>query len=335
MRLANLAAALLLGGCAAAPNLDGEMPYDTLGEYGLFSGDLSLLQPAGGVLPFEPVAPLWSDGATKRRHLVVPAGEAATFDGAGVWGFPPRSVVAKTFSTSDAVPVETRLMLNLDSGWEAYTYVWDEGAEDARRVDGGDVLSVDLGFGAQEYVVPSREECGWCHDRDGQAWLLGVTGPQAVKEVERDGDQVDQVAWLVEQGLFGDSAVDTSAVEGLVDPYAAGDLDRRVRSYLDVNCAHCHRSGARADVQGLRFAATESDPAALGLCRSPAVGGAGSGGLGDVIVPGEPAASVLVYRMEADSYGIRMPERFTRVRDADGIGLVKDWISAMEPPGCD
>ena len=326
---------VLLAGCVSGPNLDGEMPYETLAEYGLFSGDPGLLEPASGVLLFEPVAPLWSDGAAKHRHLVLPEGEAATFDAAGVWQFPERSVIAKTFGPSDGRPVETRLLLRLDSDWEAVTYLWDEAGEDAHRVDDGDVLSVDLGQGEQDNVVPSQVECGWCHDRDGQSHLLAITGPQALRPVERDGAPVDQIDWLAEQGLFGDAAVDGSAVEPLVDPYADGDLGPRARSYLDVNCAHCHRAGARADVGGLRLAATETDLGSLGLCRPPSVGGAGAGGRADVIVPGDPDASVLVFRMEAGSAGIRMPEKFTRLIDAEGAALVREWIAGMSPVGCD
>ncbi len=101
---------------------------------------------------------------------------------------------------------------------------------------------------------------------------------------------------LVEQGLFGDAAVDTSAVEPLVDPQA--------------------------------------DRLGIGLCRTPVVGGFGSGGLSEVIVPGEPDASVLVYRMQASSLGIRMPE-FVRLIDDEGVSLIADWIAAMEPTGCD
>lgn len=334
MKLHTLPALLLMTGCAVGPNLDGDMPYATLSEYGLFSGDISLLEPTVGVLPFEPIAPLWSDRAAKFRHLVVPVGEVATFDPEGAWLFPPRSVVAKTFATSAGVPVETRLLILLDGRWEAYTYVWDETLEDARRVDGGAVLTVDLGEGEQEFLVPSQEECGWCHDRDGEAYLLAITGPQSVRPVERDGESVDQVAWLAEQGLF-DSAPDTSAVETLLEPLGTGDLDRRARSYLDVNCAHCHRAGARADVQGLRLAATETDMEAVGVCRQPAVGGAGAGGLSDVIVPGDPDASVLSFRMETSSSGIRMPEQFTTVIDPDGVSLVREWISSLTPAGCD
>jgi uncharacterized repeat protein (TIGR03806 family) len=324
----------LLPGCATGPNLDGDMPYDTLSEYGLFSGELALLEPSGGVLPFDPIAPLWSDGSSKSRHLAVPDGEAVTFDPVGPWEFPLRSVVEKSFATSDGVPVETRLLVHLDSGWEAYTYVWDADAQDAVRLDGGDVLTVDLGAGEQEFQVPSQEECGYCHDRDGEAFLLAITGPQSLRQVERGSESVDQVDWLAEQGLFGDVAVDTSTIEPLVDPYADGALEPRARSYLDANCAHCHRAGARADVQGLRFLATEADLEAVGVCRTPAVGGVGSGGLSDVIVPGEPDASVLVYRMEATSLGICMPE-FVRLIDTEGVDLIADWIAAMEPTGCD
>lgn len=325
----------LMAACASGPDLDGELPYDTLSEYRFFEGPQRDFVPTAGVLPFEPASPLWSDAAAKVRHLALRPGETVGYDAVGEWVFPVPSAVTKTFTTFDGAPVETRVLLNLDSGWEAYTYLWDADLEDAERVDDGAVLTVDLGAGDQEFVIPSAEECGWCHDQAGEARLLAITGPQAARQVERDGQSVDQVQWLADQGLFGDEQPDDSAVVALPDPHGDASLDDRARSYLHTNCAHCHRDGARADQEGLRFSFTEVDLEAVGVCRTPASTGAGAGGLDHVIVPGAPDESIIMFRMESSSLSLLMPEWFTRTTDVAGVALVRDWIDAMEPVDCD
>lgn len=318
------------------PNLGEEMPYDTLGEYALYVGEPAALDPSEGVLPFEPVAPLWSDGAGKVRHLAVPPGTAVEYAAQGPWGFPLHSAVVKTFLDQADRPVETRLLLQMEEGWEAYTYVWDAAGEEAERVDDGGTVDLDPSEAEQPFAVPTREECGWCHDRSGQAYLLAITGPQAARTVDRDGEDVDQVAWLAEQGLFGAEAPETSDVSPpLVEPMGGAGLQERARSYLHANCAHCHRDGARANDQELRFLASVDDPAALGVCRSPAAIGAGAGGLDHLIVPGAPDESILVFRMETDSPGLRMPEQFVLTPHDEGRALIRQWVQSMEAVECD
>jgi hypothetical protein len=70
------------------------------------------------------------------------------------------------------------------------------------------------------------------------------------------------------------------------------------------------------------------------VCRNPFAAGAGTGGRLYDVVPGDPDASILVYRMESLDADARMPELGTRVIDPAGIELVRAWIAGMEGDDC-
>src|SRR5262249_18430835 len=97
----------------------------------------------------------------------------------------------------------------------------------------------------------------------------------------------------------------------------AAPLDLRARSYLDANCAHCHRPGhpiratfdARFDASVVG-AAVVSD--SLGLTEPR------------VIVPGDAARSMALHRMtRAD--GFRMPPLASNVPDRAAIAVLTEW----------
>ena len=66
------------------------------------------------------------------------------------------------------------------------------------------------------------------------------------------------------------------------------------------------------------------------MSKHPVAAGRGSGGLKQVIVPGDPDASILMYRMASIEPGVAMPELGRSVEDADGLALIRAWIAAME-----
>jgi hypothetical protein len=68
----------------------------------------------------------------------------------------------------------------------------------------------------------------------------------------------------------------------------------------------------------------------LGVLKSPVAAGRGSGKNRYGIVPGKPQESILVYRMESNDPGIRMPELGRQIEHQEGIALVKAWIKTMQ-----
>ncbi|GMV38477.1 MAG: hypothetical protein AMXMBFR64_01930 [Myxococcales bacterium] len=326
------------------PALGG--PYPLLSDYRLFTGDPALQVPSPGVLPYEVAAPLWSDHARKHRFLVLPPGEVAAPTPDDTWALPVGTILVKTFGFAESLDdpdspellVETRLLIHEDrpSGptWGAYVYLWTEDQSDAVRLDGGTIVKVSYSRDAQAletpYVVPNTNQCVDCHALHKVARPIGITTRQLARQVKRGEQVVDQLAWLAAQGAL----MVPPQGEGLADPYGDGPVEPRARAWLDANCGHCHRDGGSGGPSGLSLLASESDPARYGVCKPPVAAGPGTGGRHHDIVPGDPDASILVYRIASTSPAVKMPEIPNLLVDEPGISLIRDWISAMPPQDC-
>src|SRR5262249_26337657 len=112
------------------------------------------------------------------------------------------------------------------------------------------------------------------------------------------------------------------------DP-ATGSLDQRARAWLDVNCAHCHNPNGPARQSGLDLRLAQADPARWGVWKTPVAAGRGSGGRAYGIVPGKPDESILLYRLQATTPGVLMPDLGRRLVDEEGVALIRAWIAAL------
>jgi hypothetical protein len=72
----------------------------------------------------------------------------------------------------------------------------------------------------------------------------------------------------------------------------------------------------------------------LGRCKLPIAAGKGTGDRRHDIVPGQPDASILSYRMVSEDPAAMMPELGRSVVHDEGVQLIRDWIAAMQG-GCD
>jgi hypothetical protein len=117
------------------------------------------------------------------------------------------------------------------------------------------------------------------------------------------------------------------------DP-ASGTVEERARMWLDVNCSACHNSrGGAARTSGLYLDLAQADLHELGLCKPPIAAGRGSGGRSYGIVPGQPDASILVFRLESIEADVKMPELGRNLVDEQGVALIRQWIAEL-PGGC-
>ena len=103
----------------------------------------------------------------------------------------------------------------------------------------------------------------------------------------------------------------------------------RARAYLDVNCAHCHQPGGSASNSGLDLRWEQDDPHAIGIRKPPVAAGRGAGGHKVSIAPGDPDASILLFRMESTEPGVAMPELSRSTVDDDGVAVIRQWIAEM------
>lgn len=300
-----------------------------LSETGLFS-DTAALTPAEGLIPYAPTVELWSDGAAKRRWLVLPEGGTIGFAEDGPWSFPVGTVTVKHFELplDDRDPertrrLETRVMVHETAGWAGYTYRWNEAETDARLVPSPEVGTFEVVRGgetrAQRWSFPAGSDCLQCHT-ESYGRVLGIR----MRQVR------DTVALWRDQGLF---AAPPGELAGLpahprIDD-ANAPLEVRARAYLDVNCALCHNPGRpSAAPMDLRI---ETPLEKMGIV-SERPGDAF--GLTDEqrVHPGVPGASSIWARMGTLGPQ-RMPPLASSVIDERGRELVAAWIASLEVTG--
>lgn len=320
------------------------VPYDSLSTYRFFEGAMAALQPSAGLIPFAPITPLFSDGAHKSRFLWMPQGVAAQYvNDSSVFAFPDGAVLIKNFWFDDVQPlgerriIETRVMYRLSGTWHFAEYVWNDEQTEAVLDMNGSFTDVqyldDDGIPRNvQYRLPAAAECMTCHKSFGEASPIG-TKPQHLNTVftYADGTANQLAKWSDVGYLEGGFPGTIETVAKWDDP--AEDLTRRVRAYLDMNCAHCHREGGHCDYRPMRFAwHRTADLAGIGVCVPPH----------DPLLPqheyivtaGDTARSLLYFRLNSTSESVRMPLLGRTVIHEDAVQLIGGWIQQLSPP-CD
>ncbi len=216
------------------------------------------------------------------------------------------------------------------------------------------------GTRTQKYRVASRAECQLCHNQWVEtrtttfgvqtASLLGVNTPQLNRSppptasAHPDGAeasrtelnsspsvssgsenqllQLQQTGWLT--GEFPDNLGDLPAMADPRDTEA--DLDLRARSYLHVNCAHCHQrhAGGTATIE-LTWDTKLSEAKMIGVRPAQGIFGIADA---RILAPGDPYRSLLYYRMATTGSG-RMPRIGSTELDVQGLQLLHDWIATL------
>lgn len=332
------------------------------GQVGLSGGDLVLGE---NVVAYDMNTALFTDYAHKLRTIWMPDGTTARYREGDTLDFPVGTVITKTFyypridgalgervaRTEDTSAdfqdgriemdqvrlVETRILVHRENGWVALPYRWNEDQTEARLHRVGAIIPMTLiaedgGEEAFNYVMPNTNQCAGCHAPDSNSRVISPIGPKP-RHINRDFAYADmtqnqlvrlETAGFLE-GLPDLGQVPRNAAWG--DEHAS--LDALARSYLDVNCSHCHSEVGPADTSGLFLEPDTPFGPSLGVCKLPIAAGSGTGNLPYDIVPGEPENSILVYRIDNVEPDEMMPELGRSTVHAEGLELVERWISEM------
>ncbi|MFT7652972.1 MAG: putative repeat protein (TIGR03806 family) [Limisphaerales bacterium] len=340
-RFACLLFVLSLGSCGSDPKFYAADHYpQRLSAWAVISADLSV--PASSEV-YELNTPLFSDYANKLRTLYLPPGHEAKYSDYEAFEFPVGTIVTKTFyyaenelgqilidqqNTSNKRVLETRLLVKQANGWDALPYIWE--GDDAYLAITGKLLKLETDTGKiLNYLVPSKNQCASCHATDHTSGALQPIGLKA-RHLNRSSSGVNQLTALENRGwLMGlpDLGALTPNAD-FADTTAA--LDHRARSYLDINCGHCHNAKGPADTSGLLLDYANQDIRALGVCKPPIAAGRGSGGFNYGIVPGQAELSILRFRMASEDLAAMMPELGRSLVHTQGTELVRDWINQMQ-----
>jgi uncharacterized repeat protein (TIGR03806 family) len=320
---------------------DGVLPR-LLSQTGAFL-DTRTHAPAAALIPYELIVPFWSDGATKTRWISVPDGQKIKFAPTGEWIFPRGTVFVKTFmlATNELKAdsqrrLETRLLVcDADGGVYGATYKWRADNSDA------DLLDTDLtepiaiktatgGQKQQQWYYPSRQDCLTCHTVNA-GLILGVKTRQLNRQFTYpDGVTENQLHAWNRLGLFDTNlaGTDLKKLPALAD---ATDTKRsladRARSYLDVNCANCHRPGGTVAFFDARY---DTPLARQNLIDGRVLIDQRIDGA-RVIALNDPWRSILFMRANTTE-AFKMPTLARNTIDVEGMALLRQWIESLPGP---
>ena len=311
-------------------------PPALLSQTGAFS-NLSTMAPVGGLIPYEVINPLWSDGTAKQRWFAIPnngthnfSHEQIEYSEQGNWIFPTGSVFVKHFEYNDK-KIETRFLVRGDDAqWYGLSYRWRDDQTDADLLDDGLITTIDVGGGESiDWQFPSRIECFQCHT-DNPGTVLGLRTHQLNRDAfypttGRIANQLDTYAHI---GLLGND-FDESQLDDVLTAVPLDDetaeLSLRVRSYLDSNCSNCHQPSGTA--VGLFDARLTTPLEEQNIVNGPVVKPIVPDPV--VISPGDLGSSVLFVRMNSLEEGVAMPPLARHVLDQDALTVLSRWIAEL------
>jgi len=314
-----------------------EMPYPKLSDYNFFEGSLSELSPVYGVLPYEPISVLFSDYAHKKRFIWMPNNVKANYENDyEILNFPTGTILIKNFFYENVQPenntriIETRLMIRKDEGWIFVNYIWnDEQAEAFFTLTGGftEVNWIQNGEAKSvNYRIPGESECFTCHKSAVSSIPIGVKPQNLNSDYLYEEGAKNQLQKMIDMGYLENSI--PSSINTVVDySDASQPIDLRMRSYVDINCAHCHSDDRHCDYRPLRFAFNETENETnLGVCVDPDTS---IPPYTKIVVPSDPDNSLLFFRVSTNLEQYRMPLLGRTLQHEEGVAMIREWINSL------
>lgn len=338
-----------------------DMPA-SLSDWGLFYIAQGKLNLRSDSIPYHLNTPLFSDYAHKFRSIWLPKNTQIEVLDNGELKFPVGSIISKTFyypresfsknqliakqedkahSEGFSIDIkqnqmlETRLLVKHKNGWQALPYVWNKEQTNATLEITGASQNIQLkGNTTQDftYIVPDANQCKGCHVTNHSTGELKPIGPQ-LKHLNLDYSYTPELTENQLKHLF-----QLGKITKLPDDIVTNidwrnrnkDIVQAARSYLDINCAHCHNPDGPADTSALYLNKENLEKAHLGICKTPVAAGKGTGDRPFDITPGSAKDSILTYRMESNDPSVAMPELGRSIIHEEGVTLIKQWIEQMQ-----
>jgi uncharacterized repeat protein (TIGR03806 family) len=326
-----------------------KVPYAKLSDYHFFEGNLKEQKPLKNVLPYEPASSLFADYAHKKRFVWMPKNTKATYNGDdNVFELPVGSVLIKSFYYDNVLPnnnrkiIETRLLIRQSDSWKAYDYIWNSEQTEANLDINENGVFVPVSWNENgtiknvNYKIPSQTECRTCHKINPTGALNGlITIPIGIKPqnlnniYNYDGTTTNQIAKWKSMGYLGND-VPNSIVSTVNWEDTSKSLELRARSYIDINCAHCHRQGGHCDYTAMRFNFSNTNLSTFGVCMTPSAFIAN----GPFVFNGGNAnLSEAIIRLSSNEGSVKMPIIGRASVHEEGVQLIKDWVNSL-PADC-
>lgn len=296
------------------------------------------------VMAYTPGVTLWSDGAEKRRFLLLPPGgkiDTSTMDD---WKFPVGTKVWKEFKVG-GVLIETRLLWKRsDIAWDIGTYIWDSTGTTATLNSNPKGMVLSSG-----YEIPTAKDCDRCHQGASDK-ILGVEAVALALPQAKGAT----LAVLAEKGLLSDPP----STRTIQLPEDSTGKAAEALGYLHANCGMpCHSTRGLGEethlvlrLQASEFwpdgswnadAGTGHDPASFPLPATmtdaykamikqrPTTGAVAQAFPGAYrVTPGAHDQS-LVWMISHIRGKYQMPPLVSHLVDDEGMQKLADWIDAL------
>lgn len=320
--------------------MTGEL-YTKLSDYRLFVGQMKLQQAVDALVEYEPISSLFTDYALKKRFIYMPSGVKASYVSSGeILDFPVGTMLVKSFYYDNVLPsndtkiLETRIMILRDNGWVFGEYVWNNEQTEAYLQVGGSNVAISWSQNGTtmntNYRLPSETECKICHKLNDNPIPIGVK-PQSLNKVFNYADGAfNQLQRLISMGYLENNL--PGNIQTVVDYRdVTQSTNDRLRSYLDINCAHCHAGGKHCDYRDIRLAYSEtSSKYNMGLCMEPGEVLPDYTHMNYILAPDNIERSMMHLRLSSTSQGIMMPLLGRTVVHQEIVDLLETWITENE-----
>jgi uncharacterized repeat protein (TIGR03806 family) len=319
---------------------DGPLPL-LLSRTGAFRNS-DHLAPDPALIPYDLNVSFWSDGASKSRWVAIPTDRKIKFSPTDEWSFPDGTVFVKHFelTTDETRPsvrrrLETRLLVrDASGGVYGATYKWRADQSDAdlltTNLTEAILIRTSTGVRTQLWYYPSRQDCLVCHTANAGG-VLGVKTRQLNRRFTFPSGISDNElrAWN-HLGLF-DPGLDENRLPDLPSLARADDatrsLEDRARSYLDANCAQCHRPQGTVASFDARYSTPLTKQE---LIEGPVLINEGIDGA-RLIAPNDIWRSILFMRINSLE-AIKMPPLAHNELDQQAVALIRQWIESLPGP---
>jgi hypothetical protein len=257
------------------------------------------------------------------------------------WKFPDGTVFVKNIDlvvdeTNPRIShrrLETQILVrDINGAVYGVSYKWRPEHRDADLITAGfseNILITNAtGVRTQAWYYASPADCLICHTPN-TGYVLGVSTRQLNGNFTypKTGVTDNQIRTLNRLGLFS-PAIDETRIAGFTKLSAITDLKasttERVRSYLDVNCAQCHRPGGVANFDA-RFDTPSTDQRIINAPAAVTLGLVGA----RIVMPGDIGHSVLYQRLTSSVPTVRMPPLAHSQVDVQAARIIREWIASL------
>lgn len=266
--------------------------------------------------------PPWRPGVSAERWIYLPKNRQLRVNKESEFEFPPGAIVIQQYVVEKTgEPFETHIFwFDVARGHSriarAAAYRWENG--ETELIEDSEIIELP-GDPAHRWLSPGAEG-----RLNLDLTVAGFVLPLSPRQLSRrELEQWNERGWLGRK-LDSPALAGLPRLAALNDPNAPAEL--RVRSYLDVNCASCHRPGgpSRGNFDARFITPLHAQNIINGELAAGdlEIGGAG------VVVPGEPEKSVLLERLSRNN-AFRMPPISVNEDPQPIVGTLREWIEEL------